>query len=143
MNGKKGLAVLATVAIAVVITAVVVGFAVYVMKPTGGVAQGGAVTKADVESYLKGAPSSEIEDILKNAQLRCTCDLSDEKITAKIAKAHNDKVPYMLIVGPKEAQSNTVNIRIRAVKENKTATVEQFLTIAKGKIADKIIDLSF
>jgi len=68
--------------------------------------------------------------------------VSDEKINAKIAKAHQEKLPYMLIVGPKEAQSNTVNVRIRNIKENKTAEIEEFLKVAKGKIADKKIDLA-
>jgi threonyl-tRNA synthetase len=43
----------------------------------------------------------------------------------------------MLIVGPKEAQSDTVNVRIRGVAENKTMAVVDFLKIAKGKISDK------
>ena len=34
-----------------------------------------------------------VEKKLKDAQLRCSCDLSDEKINAKIAKAHNEKLP--------------------------------------------------
>ena len=84
-----------------------------------------------------------IENKLKDASLRCSCDFSDEKIGAKIAKAHSEKLPYMLIVGPKEAQSNTVNVRIRAVKENKAVEIDEFLRIAKRKIADKKIDLAF
>ena len=83
-----------------------------------------------------------IQDRLTQAHLRIGCDVSDEKINAKIAKAHQEKLPYMLIVGPKEAQSNTVNVRIRDIKERKTAEIEEFLKIAKGKIADKKIDLA-
>ena len=84
-----------------------------------------------------------VEDKLKEASLRCSCDFSDEKINAKIAKAHGEKLPFMLVVGPKEAQSDTVNVRIRGVKENKTVRIDEFLTIAKDKIADKKIDLAF
>ena len=80
---------------------------------------------------------------LKDARLRCAVDLSDEKINAKIAKAHSEKPPYMLVVGPKEARSNTVNVRIRGEKENKTVRIDGFITIAKRKIADKITDLAF
>ena len=65
------------------------------------------------------------------------------KIGAKIAKAHSEKLPYMLVVGPKEAQSNTVNVRIRGDKETKTAEIDKFITIAKRKIADKKIELVF
>ena len=57
---------------------------------------------------------------LKEAHVRYSSDFSDEKINAKIAKSHSEKVPYMLVVGPKEAQSNTVNVRIHGVKDNKT-----------------------
>ncbi|MFZ2148574.1 MAG: threonine--tRNA ligase [Sedimentisphaerales bacterium] len=84
-----------------------------------------------------------VEGKLKDASLRCRCDFSDEKINVKIAKAHSEKLPFMLVVGPKEAQSDTVNVRIRGVKENKTIRIDEFLRIAKDKIADKKIDLAF
>jgi len=84
-----------------------------------------------------------IQRRLKEAQLRCGCDQSDEKINAKIAKAHSEKLPLMLVVGPRETQSNTVNVRIRGIKENKTMGFDEFLRIAKDKISDKEINLSF
>jgi len=84
-----------------------------------------------------------VQKKLKNAQLRCTCDLSNEKINAKIAKAHSEKLPYMLVVGPKEAQSNSTNVRIRGVEENTTVTIDEFLRITKPKIADKDLNLAF
>ena len=84
-----------------------------------------------------------VEDKLKDASLRCRCDFSNEKINAKIARAYSEKLPYMLVVGPREAQSDTVNVRIRGVKENKTVRIDEFLGIAKDKIADKKIDLAF
>jgi len=80
---------------------------------------------------------------LKDACLRCDMDLSNEKINAKIAKAHTKKLPYMLVVGPKEAEANTLNVRIRGQKENKTVKIDEFAAIAKRKIADKEIDLAF
>ncbi len=84
-----------------------------------------------------------VEKKLKEAHLRCSCNLSDEKINAKIAKAHSEKLPLMLVLGPKEAQSNTVNVRVRGDKQTKTIDLDQFLTIAERKIIDKKIDLAF
>jgi len=84
-----------------------------------------------------------VEDKLKDAQLRCTCDLSNEKISAKIAKAHSEKLTCMLVVGPKESRSNTVNVRMRGDKETRTMEIDEFLRMAKRKIADKTIDLAF
>ncbi|MBN2137773.1 MAG: threonine--tRNA ligase [Sedimentisphaerales bacterium] len=83
-----------------------------------------------------------VEEKLKNANLRCKCDCSDEKIGAKIARAHGDKLPYMLVVGPKEAESGAVNVRIRGGKDNITIGIDEFVAAAKQKIADKKIDLA-
>jgi len=84
-----------------------------------------------------------IENKLKDASLRCSCDFSDEKINAKIARAYSEKLPFMLVVGPKEAQSDMVNVRIRGIKEHKTVQIDEFLRIVGQKIADKKIDLAF
>jgi threonyl-tRNA synthetase len=83
-----------------------------------------------------------VEGKLKEANLRCTCDCSDEKIGAKIARAHGDRLPYMLVVGPKEAESGAVNVRIRGGRENETVGIEEFLRIAAKKIVDKTADLA-
>ncbi|NQT02427.1 MAG: threonine--tRNA ligase [Planctomycetes bacterium] len=84
-----------------------------------------------------------VENKLRRASLRCNCDFSNEKINAKIARAHSEKLPFMLVVGPKEAQSANVNVRIRGFRENKTVGFDEFLRMAIDKIADKKIDLDF
>jgi threonyl-tRNA synthetase len=83
-----------------------------------------------------------IYDRLKDAQIRSNCDLSDEKINVKIVRAYGEKIPFMLVVGPREAQSGTVNVRIRGEKENKTIEIDDFLKIVKGKISSKEINLA-
>ena len=85
----------------------------------------------------------KVRQKLRDARLRVSCDSSDEKIGAKIAKAYGDKLPYMLVVGPKEAQSDTVNVRIRADKQTKTLKIDQFISTVKSKIAEKQLDLAF
>jgi threonyl-tRNA synthetase len=87
--------------------------------------------------------AARVQESLDAAGLRCGVDLSDEKIGAKIAKGHAEKIPYMLVVGPKEAESNRVNVRIRGSQETQTVPVEQFLAMAKQKIADKAVDTAF
>jgi threonyl-tRNA synthetase len=84
-----------------------------------------------------------VENILSEAQIRCSSDFSDEKINAKIARTHMEKLPYMLVVGPKEVQSKTVNVRIQGLAETKTVSIDSFLEMTKRKIADKNIDLAF
>jgi threonyl-tRNA synthetase len=85
--------------------------------------------------------AGHVECKLKDFNLRCSTDKTDEKIGAKIAKAHGEKLPFMLVVGPKEAEAGTVNVRIRGIKENKTVEIDDFLRNVRNKIADKKIDL--
>ena len=82
-----------------------------------------------------------IEGRLKDAKLRCSADLSNEKVNVKIAKAHADRLPYMVVVGPKEAQTNTVNVRIRGQAENITVEADKFIEMTRNKIDEKKIDL--
>jgi threonyl-tRNA synthetase len=85
----------------------------------------------------------DLQAKIKKENLRCGIDLTSEKIGAKIAKAHSEKLPYMLVVGAREAEQNTVNVRIRGCKETKTIGAEKFINTAKGKVADKEIELLF
>jgi threonyl-tRNA synthetase len=87
--------------------------------------------------------ASGVHETLLDRGLRCGIDLSDEKIGAKIARGHADKLPYMLVVGPKEAAGGTVNARIRGEKGNRTIDTEAFCRMAAVKIAGRQAGLSF
>jgi len=87
--------------------------------------------------------AARVQEILSKADVRCGVDVSDEKIGAKIAKAHGEKIPYMLVVGPKEAEANQVNVRIRGAQETRTVSVDQFLAVVRQKVAEKATDLAF
>ncbi len=82
-----------------------------------------------------------LQSKIKNANLRCGIDCSSEKIGAKIARTHSEKLPYMLVVGTKEAQTNAVNVRIRGYKETKNLSIEEFIGAAKRKVDNKEMDL--
>jgi len=83
-----------------------------------------------------------VNDKLKEKRIRCEVDWSSEKIGAKIARAHGEKVPYMLVIGPQEAQQGSVNVRTRTVQENKTINLEDFIKLVKNKIDNKSIDIA-
>ena len=79
----------------------------------------------------------------KAAGLRCDIDISDDKIGAKIARGHNDKLPYMLVAGPKEAEQDMVNVRQRGSQETKTVKVDEFIEILKSKAATRSTNVNF
>ncbi len=82
-----------------------------------------------------------VYDRLKTADFRSSLDLSGEKINAKIARAYDEKIPLMAVVGPKEAEQQAVNIRIRGRKNSKTVELEEFIQQIGRLIADKQIEI--
>jgi len=57
--------------------------------------------------------AQEVVDTLKKAGLRVETDLRNEKITYKIRDHATNRVPYLLVVGDKEKNDNTVSVRAR------------------------------
>ena len=84
-----------------------------------------------------------VQQRLFEAGVRVGADLSDEKIGAKIAKTHGEKVPYMLVVGPKEAESDAVSVRVRGGQKSQTMPVGEFLAKVTRKIVDKDLNVEF
>ena len=81
--------------------------------------------------------AEQVTEKLKAQGIRVQCDHSNEKIGAKIAKGHADKLPCMLVVGPQEAETGAVNVRVRGVKANKTMDLAEFSGILCKAIVDK------
>jgi threonyl-tRNA synthetase len=65
--------------------------------------------------------------LLEAGGLRVETDLRDEKMGAKIRDAELAKVPYMLIVGPREAEAGTVSPRRKGVGQLEAMTRQAFL----------------
>lgn len=71
--------------------------------------------------------------------IRCEVDNRNEKIGYKIREAKIDKVPYVLVVGDKEAEELTVNVNKRGVEEKQTLSVDEFVDRVVKENEDKII----
>ena len=90
------------------------------------------------------AQSKYVENViasLKAAGIRVQSDLRNEKISYKIREHSLQKVPFLLILGDKEMQANTVTARVRDGKgggENLAAmSLDQFISHVKAEIAAK------
>jgi len=55
---------------------------------------------------------------LRAKGVRATVDTCDERIQAKIRSAAELKIPWLLIVGPRDAEGNNVSVRIRGIMED-------------------------
>ncbi len=80
-----------------------------------------------------------VAERLKAAGLRAEVDLRSEKIGYKIREAQVQKVPYMLVIGDKEAESGTVSVRSRKEGDVGVQSVDDFLARALREVAEKVI----
>ncbi|MBV9494902.1 MAG: threonine--tRNA ligase [Acidobacteria bacterium] len=78
---------------------------------------------------------------LRAAGLRVSVDASNEKLGAKIREAQLKKVPYMLIVGEKEAAAGTVSLRKRTGGDQGAVAVEELIGQAKNLIDSRSLTL--
>ena len=74
------------------------------------------------------------------AGLRAEVDRRPEKIGAKIRDAELEKIPYMLVVGPREAQADSVSLRIHKVGDQGTVAVPAFIERASRAIATRSLE---
>lgn len=74
---------------------------------------------------------------LTAAGLRANADVRSEKLGKKIREAQLEKVPYVLVIGDKEAEQGVVAVRQRTEGDLGTMQVSAFITLAKEEVANK------
>ncbi|HEX9984322.1 MAG TPA: threonine--tRNA ligase [Thermoanaerobaculia bacterium] len=82
----------------------------------------------------------EVEAKLKAAGLRVELDASNDKLGAKIRNAQLSKIPFMLVVGEKEASTGSVGLRKRNGDQS-TLTVEELIAEAERLVLSRSLTL--
>ena len=82
-----------------------------------------------------------VEARLKDAGLRVNVDESSGRMQAKIRNAQLQKVPYMLVIGKREAEADSVAVRLRSGEDLGAKTIEEFLDLVLPVVATKSLDL--
>ena len=77
----------------------------------------------------------KVHGYLKNQGLRVEIDAASERMNAKIRKAQAQKIPYMLIAGDREQNSDTISVRLRSGETLKSQTLKNFLTLTQKALA--------
>jgi threonyl-tRNA synthetase len=85
--------------------------------------------------------ANKIGDALKAENVRVEVDLRNEKMNAKIREHALQKVPFLLVVGDKEAEANSVNVRTRGKEKTETVPFPDFQSRLRKLIADKAATL--
>ncbi len=71
--------------------------------------------------------------------IRATADLSPEKLGSKIRLAQLDKVPYMIVVGPKEEAAGQFSIRSRQRGDEGAIAADEFIQRLESEIRDRTL----
>jgi threonyl-tRNA synthetase len=71
--------------------------------------------------------------------IRATADLSPEKLGAKIRLAQVEKVPYMIVVGPKEEAAGQLSVRSRKNGDEGSVAKDDFLQRIESEIRDRAL----
>ena len=101
---------------------------------------------APVQVILLTITDNQIEYAEKLAKqfeeldIRVEKDLRNEKIGFKIREAQLQKIPYMVVLGDKEVESQTLGVRKRRSKETRTLDFESFLEELKSGINSRLIE---
>ncbi|QXD22858.1 threonine--tRNA ligase [Opitutia bacterium ISCC 51] len=84
--------------------------------------------------------AEEVASKLKVAKVRVTIDGASEKLGAKIRRAEIDKVPFVGVIGGREAEEGNVTVRSRVAKSKEgTYPVAEYLDLILSEIANKTL----
>ncbi len=86
--------------------------------------------------------AKKVEQALMNAGIRVEADYSDNNMKEKIKKFKNYKDPYIIVVGDKEAQENTVSINVRGSnKQVQNVPLEALVEMCKKMNEEHTLEL--
>jgi len=81
--------------------------------------------------------AQKVNQILKDADIRVDIDKRDKSMQAKIRDAEKMKIPYIVVVGDKEIETETVSVRSRLNKELGLMKNQEFIDYLKEEIRTK------
>lgn len=84
--------------------------------------------------------AQEIVDRLRDAGIRAESDYRSEKLGYKIREAQMQKIPYMLVVGDRDMENQTVSVRTRAGVDLGAMSVDDFRAKCRAEIDTKVRD---
>jgi len=83
-----------------------------------------------------------VKERLRAAGIRAEVDASSERMNAKIRHAQLQKIPYMLVVGDREQESNTVSVRLRTEEDLGAQPVDDVIATTRRLIEERSLDLT-
>jgi len=83
--------------------------------------------------------AQSVQDKLLSAGLRVEVNDGNERMNAKIRGAQLQKIPYMLIVGDREIESETVGVRLRSGDDLGSVGLSDIIERIRGESENKVL----
>ena len=90
-----------------------------------------------VNSEYQSDYAEEVNEFLKENNIRTETDTRDEKLGYRLREAQTSKVPYTLILGDNEKENKQISYRLYGEKETTTVSFDEFLKIINEDIKSK------
>ncbi|MDY0019153.1 MAG: threonine--tRNA ligase, partial [Anaerolineae bacterium] len=84
--------------------------------------------------------AKQVEERLRQAHFRVVADTSTSRMNAKIREAQMQKVPYMLVIGDREAEAGAVSVRMRSGEDKGAMPLEEFVALAKKAVEEHALE---
>ncbi len=81
--------------------------------------------------------AKKVAELLGKDGMRVEVDERGERMNAKIRDAQNLKIPYMLVVGDREVEGESVSVRLRTEENLGAMSIQTFLDLAKKEITER------
>lgn len=81
--------------------------------------------------------AEDVVDKLKVVGFRAEVDLRDDRMQAKIRDAQLEKIPYMLVVGEKEVNAQSVSVRLRSGQDLGLRSIDAVVEMLTSDVAEK------
>jgi threonyl-tRNA synthetase len=89
----------------------------------------------DQEAY-----AAQVAGALTGAGLRAEVDARDEKVGRKIRDAEEQKVPVMLVVGPREVEAEAVALRRHGLGDQGTRSVDEVVAGLASEARERLLE---
>jgi len=83
-----------------------------------------------------------VAERMKTSGIRVTVNETSERMNAKIRDAQLQKIPYMLVVGDREQEANTVAVRLRTEEDLGDMPIDDAIQLVRTKIEEKAQELT-
>ncbi|MCH7578360.1 MAG: threonine--tRNA ligase [Chloroflexi bacterium] len=81
--------------------------------------------------------ANTVADALRQAELRVEVDTRSERMQAKIRDAQLQKVPYMLVVGDREAEAEAAAVRLRSGEDLGAMKLDELIARMQGEVVER------